>query len=194
VDTVGGGAEGRGGEDGDAMGLDGADDEHLVGSGEVGVDNIEATKGRHSGDHGALGDGVHRGGEDQGEERNPAHEMRGEGDVVGGEVNVVWEKDDVIVGVGVAMVEELGGGEPILLHCCAALGFWVTFPFCIYISLRAKKKIVSLSDPITVQYLIVVMGHCLFKLGQPVTKQRGRKRLKAGFGWWWSSGRAFATL
>jgi hypothetical protein len=88
------------------------------------VDDIEATKGRHSGGHGALDDDVHRGGEDQGEERNPAC---GEGDVVGGEVNVVREKDDVIVGVGVATVEELGGGEPVLLHCCVALGFWVYF-------------------------------------------------------------------
>jgi hypothetical protein len=39
----------------------------------------------------------------------------------------VQEKDDIIVGVGVATAEELGGGEPVLLHCCAALGFWVSF-------------------------------------------------------------------
>jgi hypothetical protein len=47
VDTVGEGTEGRGREDGDAAGLDGADDERLVGSGEVGVDDTETTKGCH---------------------------------------------------------------------------------------------------------------------------------------------------
>lgn len=35
VDTVGGGAEGRGGEDGDAAGLDGADDGGLEGGGDI---------------------------------------------------------------------------------------------------------------------------------------------------------------
>ena len=111
----------------DAAGLDGANDGCLVGSEGVGVDNTKATKGRHSGGHGALDDGVHKGGEDRGEERNPVREALGEVDVIGGEVNVVQEKDDVIVGVGVATVEELRGGEPVLLHCCVALGFWVSF-------------------------------------------------------------------
>jgi hypothetical protein len=127
VDTVGGGAKGRGGEDGDAAGLDGANDGRLVDNGEVGVDNTEATKGCHSRSHGALNDGVHRGGEDRGDERNPAREAHGEGDVVSREVNVVQEKDDVIVDVGVATVEELGGSEPIILHCCATLWFLVSF-------------------------------------------------------------------
>jgi hypothetical protein len=58
VDTVGGGVEGRAGEDG-----------HLANNGEVGVDDTEATKGHHSGGHGALSDGVHRG-----EERNLTRE------------------------------------------------------------------------------------------------------------------------
>jgi hypothetical protein len=79
VDMVGGGVEGRGKEDGDVARLDGAEDRRLVGSGEVGMDNTEATKGRHSGNHGTFSDGVHKGGEDRGEERNPAH---GEGDGV----------------------------------------------------------------------------------------------------------------
>jgi hypothetical protein len=39
------------------------------------------------------------------------HEARGEGDVVSGEVNVVQEKDDVIIGVGVATIEELGAAN-----------------------------------------------------------------------------------
>ncbi|KAE8100370.1 hypothetical protein FH972_018277 [Carpinus fangiana] len=122
VDTVR-----RGGEDGDVAGLDEAGNRHLVDSREVGVDDTEATKGRHSGGHGALGDDVYRGGEDRREERNPTREACGEGDIVDGEVNVVREKDDVIIGVGVATIEELGGGELVLLHCCAALGFWVSF-------------------------------------------------------------------
>jgi hypothetical protein len=119
-----GGAKGRGEEDGDAEGLDGANDGRLVDSREVRVNDTEATKGCHRGGHGTLNDDVHRGGEDRGDERNP---VRGEGEVVGGEVDVVWEKDDVIVGVGVATVEELGGGELVLVHCCAVLGFWVSF-------------------------------------------------------------------
>jgi hypothetical protein len=68
VNTVEGGAEGKGGEDGDAAGFDGVDDGRLVGSREVGVDDTEATNGRHSGGHGTLVDGVHRGGRGPGEE------------------------------------------------------------------------------------------------------------------------------
>lgn len=124
VDAIGGGTEGRVGEDRDAAGLDGADDGGLVGGGKVGVDDAKAAQRRHGGGHGTLGDGVHRGGDDWGEEREPAREVRGEGNVIGGEVDVVREEDDVIVGVGVATVEELGGGETVLLHYCAALGFW----------------------------------------------------------------------
>jgi hypothetical protein len=82
VDMARWGVEGRGGEDGDTARLDRADDGHLVSSGKVEVDDIEATKGRHSGGHGALSDGVHRGGEDRGEEKNPAREAREKGDSV----------------------------------------------------------------------------------------------------------------
>jgi hypothetical protein len=73
VDTVRGGAEGRDGEDGDTAGLDGADNERLVGSEEVGVDDTEATKGHHNGGHGALSDSVHR---------NLVREAHGGGDCV----------------------------------------------------------------------------------------------------------------
>jgi hypothetical protein len=44
-----------------------------------------------------------------GEERNPVRKAHGEGGVVGGEINVVQEKGNVIIGVGIATVEELGG-------------------------------------------------------------------------------------
>ena len=79
---VRGGAKGRGREDGDVEGLDGADDGHLISNGEVGVDDTKATKGCHRSGHGNLNDGVHRGGEDQGNERNSGREVRGEGDGV----------------------------------------------------------------------------------------------------------------
>jgi hypothetical protein len=70
VDMIGGGVEGRGKEDGDVARLDRAEDRRLVDSGEVGMDNTEATKGRHSGSHGTFSDDVHKGGKDRGEERN----------------------------------------------------------------------------------------------------------------------------
>lgn len=84
-------------------------------SGDVGVivDDPDPSEGGHRGGHVRLRDGVHRRGDaGDGEGHAPA-EARGERDGVGGEVDVVREEDDVVVGVGVSLRKELLRREPI---------------------------------------------------------------------------------
>lgn len=106
LDAVLGRGEDRVGEEGDAAGLDGSDHGGLVGGGGVGVEDPDAAERGHGDGHVGLGDGVHGGGDAGDGERDAAAELGGEDDGVGGEVDVVREEDDVIVGVGVALVEE----------------------------------------------------------------------------------------
>lgn len=103
--------------------LGGAEDRGLDRRFAVGVDKGDATKGGHSGSHVGLGDGVHWGGDAGDRKRNVASKAGGEGDGVGGEVDVVWKEDDVVICVGVALGEESIRGEAVLNLCaCHCLG------------------------------------------------------------------------
>ena len=106
--------EGGVGEDGDAAGLRFAEDGRLDGGGDVGVDDGDAAEGGHGGGHGGLRHGVHRRGNKRHGKGKAAREARGEVHDVGSEVDVVGEKDDVIVCVGEALREEFLGGETVL--------------------------------------------------------------------------------
>lgn len=75
--------------------------------------NTDTTERGHGGSHVILGDGVHGGGDAREGEIDVAREARGERNGVGREVNVVREKNDVIVSVGVALAEESIGGEAV---------------------------------------------------------------------------------
>lgn len=75
--------------------------------------DTDTTERGHGGGHVILGDGVHGRGDAREGEIDVAREARGERDGVRGEVNVVREENDVVVSVGVALVEESIGGEAV---------------------------------------------------------------------------------
>ena len=108
--------ESRGREERDAARLDGADHGGLDLSGEVGVDDSDAAERGHGGGHGGFGDGVHRRSDDRSVEREAAREVGGERNIVGGEVDVVREENHVVVGVGVALVEQTRRREPVFYN------------------------------------------------------------------------------
>ena len=108
--------ESRGREERDAARLDGADHGGLDLSGEVGVDDSDAAQRGDGGGHGGLGDGVHRRRDDRSVEREAAREVGGERNIVGGEVDVVREENHVVVGVGVALVEQTRRREPVFYN------------------------------------------------------------------------------
>ncbi|KAK9151531.1 hypothetical protein Syun_009840 [Stephania yunnanensis] len=64
------------------------------------------------GGHGGLRDGVHRRGDAGDGEVDVACELRGEGDGLGREVDVVWEEDDIII-VGAELSTRRPGKEKI---------------------------------------------------------------------------------
>lgn len=78
------------------------------------MDDANAAKRSHGGGHVGLCDGVHGRGDAGDGKRDVAAESGGELDGLRGEVDVVGKEDDVIVGVGVTLVKEPLGGEPIL--------------------------------------------------------------------------------
>lgn len=101
------------GENRDAAGFDGFNHVGLLRRRRVGVDDADAAEGGHGNGHVGLGDGVHGGRNAGDREGDAAAESGGQMDGVGGEVDVVRKEDDVIVGVGVALVEEPIGGEAV---------------------------------------------------------------------------------
>lgn len=87
----------------------------------IGVYDTDATKSSHGGSHIGFGYSVH-GGRDAGDgEGDVASKPGSELDGVSGEVNVVRKEDDIVVGVGKALIEELLSCETVL-HCsCSVL-------------------------------------------------------------------------
>ena len=78
--------------------LDEVDLVGLVGDREVAVQHPDAALPGHRDRHARLGDGVHRRGDERRPERQLAGEARRGVDVVGGEVAVAREEEDVVVG------------------------------------------------------------------------------------------------
>ena len=75
--------------------------------GVVAVDDAEAAKEGHVDGHLRLGHGVHRARDQRRVECNPLGGERAQVDVLGVEVDVAWQDDVVLVGVAVAVGEEL---------------------------------------------------------------------------------------
>ena len=85
------------------------------------MDDTDATKSSHGGSHVGFGDGVH-GGRDAGDrEGDIAGETGSELDGVSGEVNVVRKEDDIVVGVGKSLIEELFSCKAVLHGDCTEL-------------------------------------------------------------------------
>ena len=87
--------------------LGSADDGGLLGRSTIRVYNSDTTKGSHGSSHVSFGDSVHRGGNAGDRERDIAGEVGRQGHSIGGEVNVVREKDNIVVGIRVALAEQL---------------------------------------------------------------------------------------
>lgn len=85
----------------------------MLGGEVVVVKDRDAAERSHGDGHGGLGDGVHGRGDAGDRKVDVPGELGVEIDSFGGEVDVVREEDDVIVGVGEALVEEAGGGEAV---------------------------------------------------------------------------------
>lgn len=79
------------------------------------VNDPDTTTKGHSDGHVGLGDGVHGRGYEGGFEGDFFGKRRVKVDLVRGEVNIPGQDDEVVVGQAVAVGEELGSGEPVLL-------------------------------------------------------------------------------
>lgn len=98
----------------DATGLGGADDRGLFGRRIIVVNDANGAEGGHGGGHGGLGNGVHRGGNAGSGEGEVTGEAGAEGNSIGREVDVVGQEDNVVIGIGVALVEEPDSGESVV--------------------------------------------------------------------------------
>lgn len=84
----------------------------------VAVDDGGAAEGGHGDGHGCFGDGVHRGGDARDGEWDVTGQSSRELDSVGGKVDVMREKNHIVVGVGKTLREESGGRKAVIeLNC-----------------------------------------------------------------------------
>lgn len=95
------------GSNGETERLGKADDGGLLGRSTVGMDNSDATKGSHGSSHVGFGDSVHRRSNAGDREADVAGEVGGQRHGIGREVNVVREKYTIVVGIRVALAEQL---------------------------------------------------------------------------------------
>lgn len=89
------------------------------------MDDTDAAKRSHGRSHVGFGDGVHGGRNAWNGERDIAGESGSKLDRVSGEVNVVRKEDDIVVGVGKSLIEELFSCKAVLHGHCCRIGFWV---------------------------------------------------------------------
>lgn len=98
----------------DPVRLGGADNRGLLGGRIIGVNNANGAEGSHGGGHGGLGDGIHGRGNAWSGEGDVTGEAGGERNSIGREVDVVGQEDNVVIGIGVALVEEPNSWESVL--------------------------------------------------------------------------------
>lgn len=92
------------------------DDGCLLRDSVVVVNHTYSAERRHGNGHGGLGDGVHRRSDAGDGEGDVAAELSGEVDAVDREVDVAREKDDIIVSVRVALVEQSLSCKSVVVH------------------------------------------------------------------------------
>jgi len=75
------------------------------------VNESTATHGGHSYGHLCFSDGIHGGGDEGGSDAYVTGEIGGEVNFVSTKVDVAWHEDDIVIGVGDTLGEELLGRE-----------------------------------------------------------------------------------